>query len=36
MESFVLEDQKVRAQVWGVRENAMRWGKEKGLKGYMR
>ena len=33
-ESFVLEDPKVRAQVWGVRENAMRWGKEKGLKGY--
>jgi glycolate oxidase len=34
-ESFVLEDPKVRAQVWGVRENAMRWGKEKGLKGYL-
>jgi glycolate oxidase len=34
-ESFVLEDPKVREQVWGVRENAMRWGKEKGLKGYL-
>ena len=34
-ESFVLEDEEVREQVWGVRENAMRWGQEKGLKGYM-
>jgi glycolate dehydrogenase FAD-linked subunit len=34
-ESFVLEDPKVRTQVWGVRENAMRWGQEKGLKGYL-
>ena len=34
-ESFVLEDPKVREQVWGVRENAMRWGKEKGLKGFL-
>lgn len=34
-ESFVLEDPKIRGQVWGVRENAMRWGKERGLKGYL-
>ena len=25
-ESFVLEDEEIREQVWGVRENAMRWG----------
>lgn len=35
VKSFVLEDAKIRGQVWGVRENAMRWGKEKGLKGYL-
>lgn len=34
-ESFILEDEKVAAQVWGVRANAMRWGQEKGLKGYL-
>lgn len=34
-ESFILEDEKVKHQVWGVRENAMRWGQEKGLKGYL-
>jgi glycolate oxidase len=32
VESFVLEDPKIRGQVWSVRENAMRWGQEKGLK----
>ena len=34
-ESFLLEDEKIKEQVWGVRENAMRWGQEKGLKGYL-
>jgi glycolate oxidase len=34
-ESFILEDDKIREQVWGVRANAMRWGEEKGLKGYL-
>jgi glycolate oxidase len=31
VESFVLVDPKVRGQVWSVRENASRWGHEKGL-----
>jgi len=35
IESFILEDEKIAAQVWGVRANAMRWGQEKGLKGYL-
>jgi len=34
-DAFILEDETVRKQVWGVRENAMRWGQEKGLKGYL-
>ena len=35
MDAFILEDETVKKQVWGVRENAMRWGQEKGLKGYL-
>jgi len=34
-ESFILKDPEVAEKVWGVRENAMRWGQEKGLKGYL-
>lgn len=34
-DSFILEDEKIKEQVWGVRANAMRWGEEKGLKGYL-
>lgn len=34
-ESFVLEDPHVKEKVWAVRENAMRWGQEKELKGYV-
>jgi glycolate oxidase len=34
-ESFILEDAEIGEKVWGVRENAMRWGQEKGLKGYL-
>lgn len=34
-ESFILEDEEIREKVWGVRENAMRWGQEKGLKGFL-
>lgn len=34
-EAFILEDEKIKEKVWGVRANAMRWGQEKGLKGYM-
>jgi len=34
-ESFILDDPEIAEKVWGVRENAMRWGKEKGLKGYL-
>jgi len=34
-EAFILEDEKIKEQVWGVRANAMRWGQEKGLKGYL-
>jgi glycolate oxidase len=33
-ESFVLKDHIIAEKIWGVRENAMRWGQEKGLKGY--
>jgi glycolate oxidase len=35
IDSFILEDPEIKAKVWGVRENAMRWGQEKGLKGYV-
>ena len=34
-EAFILEDSEVAEKVWRVRENAMRWGQEKGLKGYL-
>jgi glycolate oxidase len=34
-EAFILEDPEIAEKVWGVRENAMRWGQEKGLKGYL-
>jgi len=34
-QSYVIEDEAIKHQIWGVRENAMRWGKEKGLKGYL-
>ena len=34
-ESFILEDPEIAEKVWRVRENAMRWGQEKGLKGYL-
>jgi glycolate oxidase len=34
-EAFVLDDPEMAEKVWGVRENAMRWGQEKGLKGYL-
>ena len=34
-ESFVLKDHEIAEKIWGVRENAMRWGQEKGLKGYL-
>lgn len=34
-EAFILEDSEIAEKVWGVRENAMRWGQEKGLKGYL-
>ena len=34
-ESYVLEDQETREKVWAVRENAFRWGQEKGLKGFV-
>jgi glycolate oxidase len=33
--AFILEDPEIAEKVWGVRENAMRWGQEKGLKGYL-
>ena len=33
--SFILEDPEIAEKVWGVRENAMRWGQEKELKGYL-
>jgi len=32
-ESFILKDEQIKEQVWRVRENAMRWGQEKGLTG---
>ncbi|HPQ42586.1 MAG TPA: FAD-binding oxidoreductase [Syntrophales bacterium] len=32
-EAFVIKDQEVAENVWAVRENVMRWGKEKGKKG---
>ena len=35
IKAFILEDQEIAEKVWGVRENAMRWGQEKGLKGYL-
>ena len=34
-ESFILEDAEIREKVWAVRENAMHWGEEKGLKGFL-
>ena len=34
-EAFILEDPEIAEKVWGVRENAMRWGQEKGFKGYL-
>ena len=34
-EAFILEDPEIAEKVWGVRENAMRWGQEKGLKGFL-
>jgi glycolate oxidase len=34
-DAFILEDAKAKEQVWGIRANAMRWGQEKGLKGYL-
>lgn len=34
-QAFVLEDPEIAEKVWGVRENAMRWGQERGLKGYL-
>jgi len=34
-DAFVLEDPHVKEKVWAVRENAMRWGQEKELKGYV-
>ena len=34
-QSYILEDEKIKHQIWGVRENAMRWGQEKVLKGYL-
>jgi len=34
-ESFILEEDEIREKVWAVRENAMRWGEEKGLKGFL-
>jgi FAD/FMN-containing dehydrogenase len=34
-ETFILDDPEIAEKVWGVRENAMRWGQEKGLKGYL-
>jgi glycolate oxidase len=35
IESFVIEDDDLKKKVWSVRANAMRWGQEKGLKGYL-
>ena len=35
IKAFILEDPEIAEKVWGVRENAMRWGQEKGLKGYL-
>ncbi|MBW2309870.1 MAG: FAD-binding oxidoreductase [Deltaproteobacteria bacterium] len=32
-ESFILKDEHIKEQVWRVRENAMRWGQEKGMTG---
>lgn len=34
-DAFVLDDPEVAEKVWRVRENAMRWGQEKGLKGFL-
>ena len=34
-ENLSFEDPRVAEKVWRVRENAMRWGQEKGLKGYL-
>ena len=31
--AFTLEDEKIRKQVWGIREYGRKWGKEKGLRG---
>jgi len=33
--SFILEDKEIREKAWAVRENAMHWGEEKGLKGFL-
>jgi FAD/FMN-containing dehydrogenase len=33
IKSFLLDDEQIKEQVWRVRESAMRWGQEKGLKG---
>jgi hypothetical protein len=27
-DAFILEDARVKEQVWGIRANAMRWGQE--------
>jgi len=35
IEAFILEDPEIAAKVWAVREYGMRWGQEKGLKGYL-
>lgn len=35
IDSYVIENQEIREKVWGVRENAYRWGQEKGLKGFI-
>jgi len=34
-QAFVLDDKEIAEKAWGVRENAMRWGQEKGLKGLL-
>jgi len=34
-EAFILDDPEMAEKVWGVREYAMHWGQEKGLKGFL-
>jgi glycolate oxidase len=35
IQSYIIKDEAIREKVWGVRENAFRWGQEKGLRGFI-